>query len=267
MNEKEIQTKELYPFINDAVKKMNISIENIKWANEIITHNKPGYLDDIDKIQKYVENIIDNACVVFKEKITKGLSVEDILLYAQVAKTVQEIDKLKNIPVVTKVKNVISNKADIINDKKISDDDTFYTADTNIYKVIQRDLFGNVINPQEIKKRKFNGKSQCKKVTDTIKLYENFNDVPYPKGKQSVYRLAVCIPKRLANVKPRGKSLVYGRIPIVYFISENKDRDYIIARNNFVKLIRQKYNDALHEYEKKYVSIGHDISIKKVSVL
>ena len=74
MKEKEIQTKELYPFISDAIKKMDISLEDIQWADKIITHNTTGYLDDINKIQKYVENIIDNACSVFREKITKELS-------------------------------------------------------------------------------------------------------------------------------------------------------------------------------------------------
>ena len=37
----------------------------------------------------------------------------------------------------------------------------------------------------------------------------------------------------------------------MYFISDNRDRDFIIARNNFTKLIRKKYYDALREYEEK----------------
>ena len=39
MKEKEVQTKELYPFISDAIKKMDISLENIQWAHKIITNN------------------------------------------------------------------------------------------------------------------------------------------------------------------------------------------------------------------------------------
>ena len=95
MKEKEVQTKELYPFVSDAIKKMDISLENIQWAHKIITNNTAGYLDDINKIQKYVEDIIDNACSVFREKITKELSLDDLLLYAQVAKTSQDFDNNK----------------------------------------------------------------------------------------------------------------------------------------------------------------------------
>ena len=54
MKEKEVQTKELYPFVSDAIKKMDISLENIQWAHKIITNNTAGYLYDINKIQKYV---------------------------------------------------------------------------------------------------------------------------------------------------------------------------------------------------------------------
>ena len=34
MKEKEVQTKELYPFVSDAIKKMDISLENIQWAHK-----------------------------------------------------------------------------------------------------------------------------------------------------------------------------------------------------------------------------------------
>ena len=95
MKEKEVQTKELYPFVSDAIKKMDISLENIQWAHKLMTNNTAGYLDDINKIQKYVENIIDNTCSVFREKITKELSLDDLLLYAQVAKMSQDFDNNK----------------------------------------------------------------------------------------------------------------------------------------------------------------------------
>lgn len=256
MKEKEVQTKELYPFVSDAIKKMDISLENIQWAHKIITNNTAGYLDDINKIQKYVEDIIDNACSVFREKITKELSLDDLLLYAQVAKTSQDFDN--------------NNKRTSFFDKNVKDvtiKDIDIISGTETFKSLERDLFGNLINTPEIQKRRCNGRSAAKKVKDTIKLYDNLNDVPCPTGKQAVYRLAVCIPKRFNKVNSYKRPLIYGRIPTMYFISDNRDRDFIIARNNFTKLIRKKYYDALREYEEKYVPIGHDISMKKISVL
>lgn len=256
MKEKEVQTKELYPFVSDAIKKMDISLENIQWAHKIITNNTAGYLDDINKIQKYVEDIIDNACSVFREKITKELSLDDLLLYAQVAKTSQDFDNNK--------------KRTSFFDKKIQDitiKDIDLINSTSIYKAIEQDLFGNSTKAPEIQKRYCTGRSIARKIKDTIKLYDNLNDVPCPTGKQAVYRLAVCIPKRFNKVNSYKRPLIYGRIPTMYFISDNRDRDFIIARNNYTKLIRKKYYDALREYEEKYVPIGHDISMKKISVL
>lgn len=256
MKEKEVQTKELYPFVSDAIKKMDISLENIQWAHKIITNNTAGYLDDINKIQKYVEDIIDNACSVFREKITKELSLDDLLLYAQVAKTSQDFDNNK--------------KRTSFFDKKIQDitiRDIDLINSTSTYKAIEQDLFGNSTKAPEIQKRYCTGRSIARKIKDTIKLYDNLNDVPCPTGKQAVYRLAVCIPKRFNKVNLYKRPLIYGRIPTMYFISDNRDRDFIIARNNYTKLIRKKYYDALREYEEKYVPIGHDISMKKISVL
>lgn len=258
MKEKEVQTKELYPFISDAIKKMDIRLENIQWAHKIITNNTAGYLDDINKIQKYVENIIDNACYVFREKITKELSLDDLLLYAQVAKTSQDFDNNKKR---------ISFFDKKIQDITIKDIDLINSTGTSTYKAIEQDLFGNSTKAPEIQKRYCTGRSIARKVKDTIKLYDNLNDVPCPIGKQAVYRLAVCIPKRFNKVNSYKRPLIYGRIPTMYFISDNRDRDFIIARNNFTKLIRKKYYDALREYEEKYVPIGHDISMKKISVL
>lgn len=256
MKEKEIQTKELYPFVSDAVKKMDISLENIQWAHKIITNNTAGYLDDINKIQKYVEDIIDNACSVFREKITKELSLDDLLLYAQVAKTSQDFDNNKK-------RTSFFDKN--VKDVTINDIDAF--TGTSAFKTIEQDLFGNSTKAPEIQKRYCTSRSIARKVKDTITLYDNLNDVPCPVGKQSVYRLAVCIPKRFNKVNSYKRPLIYGRIPTMYFISENRDKDFIIARNNFTKLIRKKYYDALREYEEKYVPIGHDISMKKISVL
>ena len=256
MKEKEVQTKELYPFVSDAIKKMDISLENIQWAHKIITNNTAGYLDDINKVQKYVEDIIDNACSVFREKITKELSLDDLLLYAQVAKTSQDFDNNK--------------KRTSFFDKKIQDitiKDIDLINSTSTYKAIEQDLFGNSTKAPEIQKRYCTGRSIARKIKDTIKLYDNLNDVPCPVGKQAVYRLAVYIPKRFNKVNSYKRPLIYGRIPTMYFISDNRDRDFIIARNNFTKLIRKKYYDALREYEEKYVPIGHDISMKKISVL
>ena len=256
MKEKEVQTKELYPFVSDAIKKMDISLENIQWAHKIITNNTAGYLDDINKIQKYVEDIIDNACSVFREKITKELSLDDLLLYAQVAKTSQDFDNNK--------------KRTSFFDKKIQDitiKDIDLINSTSTYKAIEQDLFCNSTKAPEIQKRYCTGRSIARKIKDTIKLYDNLNDVPCPTGKQAVYRLAVCIPKRFNKVNSYKRPLIYGRIPTMYFISDNRDRDFIIARNNYTKLIRKKYYDALREYEEKYVPIGHDISMKKISVL
>lgn len=256
MKEKEVQTKELYPFVSDAIKKMDISLENIQWAHKIITNNTAGYLDDINKIQKYVEDIIDNACSVFREKITKELSLDDLLLYAQVAKTSQDFDNNK--------------KRTSFFDKKIQDitiRDIDLINSTSTYKAIEQDLFGNSTKAPEIQKRYCTGRSIARKIKDTIKLYDNLNDVPCPTGKQAVYRLAVCIPKRFNKVNSYKRPLIYGRIPTMYFISDNRNRDFIIARNNYTKLIRKKYYDALREYEEKYVPIGHDISMKKISVL
>ena len=256
MKEKEVQTKELYPFVSDAIKKMDISLENIQWAHKIITNNTAGYLDDINKIQKYVEDIINNACSVFREKITKELSLDDLLLYAQVAKTSQDFDNNK--------------KRTSFFDKKIQDitiKDIDLINSTSTYKAIEQDLFGNSTKAPEIQKRYCTSRSIARKIKDTIKLYDNLNDVPCPTGKQAVYRLAVCIPKRFNKVNSYKRPLIYGRIPTMYFISDNRDRDFIIARNNYTKLIRKKYYDALREYEEKYVPIGHDISMKKISVL
>lgn len=256
MKEKEVQTKELYPFVSDAIKKMDISLENIQWAHKIITNNTAGYLDDINKIQKYVEDIIDNACSVFREKITKELSLDDLLLYAQVAKTSQDFDNNKKRTSFfdKKIQDITIKDIDIINS-------------TSTYKAIEQDLFGNSTKAPEIQKRYCTGRSIARKVKDTIKLYDNINDVPCPIRKQAVYRLAVCIPKRFNKVNSYKRPLIYGRIPTMYFISDNRDRDFIIARNNYTKLIRKKYYDALREYEEKYVPIGHDISMKKISVL
>lgn len=258
MKEKEIQTKELYPFVSDAIKKMDISLENIQWAHKIITNNTAGYLDDINKIQKYVEDIIDNACSVFREKITKELSLNDLLLYAHVAKTSQDFDNNKKrtsfFDKNVNVKDITINKINSI-------------TGNSAFKAIEQDLFGNSIKASEIQKRHCTGRSAAKKVKDTIKLYDNINDVPRSVGKQSVYRLAVYVPKRFNKVNSYKRPLIYGRIPTMYFISDNRDRDFIIARNNFTKLIRKKYYDALREYEEKYVPIGHDISMKKISVL
>ena len=256
MKEKEVQTKELYPFVSDAIKKMDISLENIQWAHKIITNNTAGYLNDINKIQKYVDDIINNTCSVFREKITKELSLDDLLLYAQVAKMSQDFDN--------------NNKRTSFFDKNVKDvtiKDIDIISGTETFKSLERDLFGNLINTPEIQKRRCNGRSAAKKVKDTIKLYDNLNNVPCPTGKQAVYRLAVCIPKRFNKVNSYKRPLIYGRIPTMYFISDNRDRDFIIARNNFTKLIRKKYYDALREYEEKYVPIGHDISMKKISVL
>lgn len=258
MKEKEVQTKELYPFISDAIKKMDISLENIQWTHKIITNNTAGYLDDINKIQKYVENIIDNACSVFREKITKELTLDDLLLYAQVAKASQDFDNNK------KRTSFFDKK---IQDITIKDIDLINSTGTSTYKAIEQDLFGNSTKAPEIQKRYCTGRSIARKVKDTIKLYDNINDVPCPVGKQAVYRLAVCIPKRFNKVNSYKRPLIYGRIPTMYFISDNRDRDFIIARNNFTKLIRKKYYDALREYEENYVPIGHDISMKKISVL
>lgn len=253
MKEKEVQTKELYPFVSDAIKKMDISLENIQWAHKIITNNTVGYLDDINKVQKYVEDIIDNACSVFREKITKELSLDDLLLYAQVAKTSQDFDNNKKRTSFfdKNVKDVTSNKINSI-------------TGNSAFKAIEQDLFGNSTKAPEIQKRYC---TIARKIKDTIKLYDNLNDVPCPVGKQAVYRLAVYIPKRFNKVNSYKRPLIYGRIPTMYFISDNRDRDFIIARNNFTKLIRKKYYDALREYEEKYVPIGHDISMKKISVL
>ena len=256
MKEKEVQTKELYPFVSDAIKKMDISLENIQWAHKIITNNTAGYLDDINKIQKYVEDIINNACSVFREKITKELSLDDLLLYAQVAKTSQDFDNNK--------------KRTSFFDKKIQDitiRDIDLINSTSTYKAIEQDLFGNSTKAPEIQKRYCTSRSIARKIKDTIKLYDNLNDVPCPTVKQAVYRLAVCIPKRFNKVNSYKRPLIYGRIPTMYFISDNRNRDFIIARNNYTKLIRKKYYDALREYEDKYVPIGHDISMKKISVL
>ena len=256
MKEKEVQTKELYPFISDAIKKMDISLENIQWAHKIITNNTAGYLDDINKVQKYVEDIIDNACSVFREKITKELSLDDLLLYAQVAKMSQDFDN--------------NNKRTSFFDKNVKDvtiKDIDIISGTGTFNAIEQDLFANSTKAPEIQKRYCTGRSIARKVKDTIKLYDNLNDVPCPVGKQAVYRLAVYIPKRFNKVNSYKRPLIYGRIPTMYFISDNRDRDFIIARNNFTKLIRKKYYDALREYEEKYVPIGHDISMKKISVL
>ena len=258
MKEKEVQTKELYPFVSDAIKKMDICLENIQWAHNIITNNIAGYLDDINKIQKYVENIIDNTCSVFREKITKELSLDDLLLYAQVAKMSQDFDNNKKrtsfFDKNVNIKDITSNKINSI-------------TGNSAFKAIEQDLFGNSTKAPEIQKRYCTGRSISRKVKDTIKLYDNLNDVPCPVGKQAVYRLAVYIPKRFNKVNSYKRPLIYGRIPTMYFISDNRDRDFIIVRNNFTKLIRKKYYDALREYEEKYVPIGHDISMKKISVL
>ena len=203
-----------------------------------------------------VEDIIDNACSVFREKITKELSLDDLLLYAQVAKTSQDFDNNKK-------RTSFFDKN--VRDVTINDIDEF--TGTSAFKAVEQDLFGNLVNTPEIQKRHCNGRSVAKKVKDTITLYDNINDVPCPTGKQAVYRLAVCIPKRFNKVNSYKRPLIYGRIPTMYFISDNRDKDFIIARNNFTKLIRKKYYDALREYEEKYVPIGHDISMKKISVL
>ena len=184
------------------------------------------------------------------------MSLDDLLLYAQVAKTSQDFDNNK--------------KRTSFFDKKIQDitiKDIDLINSTSTYKAIEQDLFGNSTKAPEIQKRYCTGRSIARKIKDTIKLYDNLNDVPCPTGKQAVYRLAVCIPKRFNKVNSYKRPLIYGRIPTMYFISDNRDRDFIIARNNFTKLIRKKYYDALREYEEKYVPIGHDISMKKISVL
>ena len=109
-------------------------ITNVEYAKAVFGEKV------LDK--NYVEDIIDNACSVFREKITKELSLDDLLLYAQVAKTSQDFDNNK--------------KRTSFFDKKIQDitiRDIDLINSTSTYKAIEQDLFGNSTKAPEIQKR------------------------------------------------------------------------------------------------------------------
>lgn len=235
--------KEFYPYVSDALKKMdNVNIETIKNTYDILSNMNDYSVDEVINAQKIVKDIINQTIIEFKDKLIKNVSFDDILLYAQVSKSFSSKNNSK--------KNFFENNTGVvINTKNM--------VGTKSFEVIQHDLFGG--EPTIYKKRK-----KPAKVNDKVTLYST---IPYVnlKGNQKLYRIATLIPISCQDGDVKRKGLIEGSLPIMYFISDNRMRDYIIARNNYVNILKSQNEDQVKRYEKKYgITLGYDVSIKRI---
>lgn len=244
-NNKEL-VKEFYPYISEAIKTMdNLTVDNVKNIYNILNNQNDYSVADVIVAQKKLELIIDNAVAVFKDKLIKNISLNDILLYTQVAKTLTDNKKSNNF--FGDNTGTIKNKVSI---------DTNHIVGTKSFEAIQHDLFGGkpTIYKKKIKKNKIN-------LNNSVTLYST---IPYVtlKDNQKLYRIATLIPKRLRK-DDRNNSLIYGSLPTMYFISDNRKRDFVIARNNYIKICRDQNQENVKRYEDTInIPFGYDVSIK-----
>lgn len=241
--------KEFYPYVSEALKKMdNVDIETLKNTYDILSNMNDYSVDEVINAQKIVKDIINQTIVEFKDKLIKNVSFDDILLYAQVSKSV-----LKNSNKVKK--NFFGNNTGVVIDTK-------NMVGTKSFEAIQHDLFGG--KPTVYKKKK-----KMSKINDKVMLYSN---IPYLtlKKNEHLYRIATLIPynKQVVDDNVKGekvRGLIYGMLPTMYFVTDNKKRDFIIARNNYINIVRSQNEKMVKRYEKTYgITLGYDISAKKI---
>ncbi len=235
--------KEFYPYVSDALKKMdNVNIDTIKNTYKILSNMNDYSIDEVINAQKIVNDIINQIIAEFKDKLIKNVSFDDILLYAQVSTSFSSKNNMK--------KNFFENNTGVIIDTK-------NMVGTKSFEAIQHDLFGGA--PTIYKKRK-----KSVKVNDKVTLYST---IPYIalKDNQKLYRIATLIPTSCQDGDVKRKGLIEGHLPVMYFISDNRKRDYIIARNNYVNILKSQNENTVKRYEQKYgITLGYDISIKRI---
>ena len=241
MSKKEI-VKEFYPYVCDALNTMIINTDTLKHTYDVLSNIKNYSVDEVINAQSIVKDIIHKAVFAFEDKLIKNVSFEDILLYAQVTKSLGSNKNNKNNFFVGNNTGVIINTNNMVGTKS--------------FEAIQHDLFGGkpTIYKKKVKKNKI-------KLDNSVTLYST---IPYLtlKDNQKLYRIATLIPKRLRK-DDRNNSLIYGSLPTMYFVSDNRKRDYIIARNNYIKICRDQNKDAVKRYEDTTnIPFGYDISVK-----
>lgn len=240
--------KEFYPYVSEALKKMdNVNIETIKNTYDILSNMNDYSVDEVINAQKIVKDIINQTIIEFKDKLIKNVSFDDILLYAQVSKSFSSKNNSK--------KNFFENNTGVvINTKNM--------VGTKSFEVIQHDLFGG--EPTVYKKKK-----KMSKINDKVMLYSN---IPYLtlKKNEHLYRIATLIPynKQVVDDNVKGekvRGLIYGMLPTMYFVTDNKKRDFRIARNNYINIVRSQNEKMVKRYEETYgITLGYDISAKKI---
>lgn len=240
MNKKDI-VKEFYPYVSEALNNMdNVDLDSLKKTYDTLSNINNYSVEDVINAQKMVKDIISQAVLTFENKLIKNVSFDDILLYAQVSKSIKKTDN----------KNFFRNTTGVIVDTK-------NIVGTKSFTTIQNDLFGG--KPTIYKKR-----NKVKKIKDKITLYST---VPYLilKEGEKLYRIATLIPISCqdGNVKSRG--LIYGMLPVMYFVSDNRKRDFRIARNNYIDILRSQNENMVKTYEQKFgITVGYDVSIKEI---
>lgn len=241
MNKKDI-VKEFYPYVSEALNNMvNIDVDSLKKTYDILSNINNYSVEEVINAQKMVKDIINQAVLTFENKLIKNVSFDDILLYAQVSKSVKKTDN----------KNFFENTTGVTIDTK-------NIVGTKSFTAIQNDLFGG--KPTIYKKKR----NKSIKIKDKITLYST---VPYLtlKEEEKLYRIATLIPIRCqdGNVKSRG--LIYGMLPVMYFVSDNRKRDFRIARNNYIDILRSQNENMVKAYEQKFgITLGYDVSIKEI---
>lgn len=241
--------KEFYPYVSEALKKMdNVDIETLQNIYDILSNMNDYSVDEVINAQKIVKDIINQTIVEFKDKLIKNVSFDDILLYAQVSKSV-----LKSSNNTKKNFFGNNNNTGVIIDTK-------NMVGTKSFEAIQHDLFGG--EPKLYKKKK-----EITKINDKVTLYST---IPYLtlKKNEHLYRIATLIPYNKQVVDDNGKKirgLIYGMLPTMYFVTDNKKRDYRIARNNYINIVRSQNEKMVKRYEETYgITLGYDVSAKMI---
>ncbi len=239
--------KEFYPYVSEALKKMdNVDIETLQNTYDILSNMNDYSVDEVINAQKIVKDIINKTIDEFKDKLIKNVSFDDILLYAQVSKSVsKKSSKAK--------KNFFENNTGVTIDTK-------NMVGTKSFEAIQHDLFGG--EPTVYKKKKM-----FSKINDKVTLYSN---IPYLtlRKNEHLYRIATLIPYNKQVVDDNGKKikgLIYGMLPTMYFVTDNKKRDFRIARNNYINIVRSQNEKMVKHYEETYgITLGYDVSAKMI---
>lgn len=239
--------KEFYPYVSEALKKMdNVDIETLQNTYDILSNMNDYSVDEVINAQKIVKDIINKTIDEFKDKLIKNVSFDDILLYAQVSKSVsKKSSKAK--------KNFFENNTGVTIDTK-------NMVGTKSFEAIQHDLFGG--EPTVYKKKKM-----FSKINDKVTLYSN---IPYLtlRENEHLYRIATLIPYNKQVVDDNGKKikgLIYGMLPTMYFVTDNKKRDFRIARNNYINIVRSQNEKMVKHYEETYgITLGYDVSAKMI---